>query len=258
MIPRFIPRNILALILMFGITNAIVACKTVSKETSSSKAAYPKSTHVWTNEEKRKALDIMVESSKRVSRTIKDGRRSLAPSKVGEDDISEISESNFRVTAENVLENMAELELTKKTAIALNKMLTVGLVPKKDWGNYLYRPRDAKYANQTDSFVDGDPEKLYKWLGSPAAVALFRSDPIALAEIVHNNIAALDSFPDGNGRLSRLMADLVLMKAGMAPASYTTMEEYFSRGTPRAPVSRAFRQQYFREIIQLGQKKLRL
>ena len=209
------------------------------------------STKLWTEEKKELAFYIMQTGSENASRTVAQGRRFLAPETIPDGQISEIADRNFQATLEYVLEHINEIEINKNTAIKLNRMLTQDLVPIKIQGDYLYRTRGT-YINQTDKFVRKSPEIFYNWLSSDAAQRLHAQDPISFAEILHNNIAALDSFPDGNGRLSRLLADIALMKKGLAPAFYTDMSEYFKRGNARSPVSRSERIEYFKEIVERG------
>jgi hypothetical protein len=210
----------------------------------------------WTADNRKRAVDIMVVGSLNVSRTKVVGRRFIAPPSIKDGEIAEIAERNFRKAADYMFDHLDELEINLATAAAFNRILTTDLVPKNDWGQFDYRT-GGPYVNQTDPFVKGRPQNLYAWLESPAAKDLAQHDPVALAEIVHNSIAALDSFPDGNGRLSRLFADFVLIKRGMAPAFYTDMKRYFDVGNARSPVSRAVRQDYFREIVERGQRALR-
>lgn len=210
---------------------------------------------IWTNEKKELALNIMLSGSDKVSRTVALGRRFMAPSDIRGEDISVIAEENFRKAASFILENLESLEINKETAIKINRILTEGLVPEERRGNYLFR-LNGPYVNQTDTFIDGDPVKFYQWLESDEGKKLFREDPVRFAETIHNAIAALDSFPDGNGRLSRMLSDLALMKSGRAPALYSSMEDYFLRGNARSDVSRSVRLDYYREIAENGQRVL--
>lgn len=205
---------------------------------------------------REQALQIMLEGSLNVSRTKASGRRFMAPEDVADNQIAVLAEANFRKAANYVLLNFEHLEINLKTATVLNKILTEGLVPQEVRGQFNYRPL-GPYAHQLGPEIGTLPKDFYvTWLSSPQAKALYEVDPIAFAEVVHNAVVSLDSFPDGNGRLSRLFADLVLIKSGQAPAFYTSMKDYFDRGNARAPVSREVRQQYFREIVEKGRKAL--
>ena len=199
-------------------------------------------------------LQVMVEGSLNVSRTKVDARRFLAPDSVPTKAIPETAEANFRRAATFVIKNAASLPLNRTTAITINKMVTEGLVPEKTRGDPLYRLR-SKYSTVTDPFVGGDVNRFYDWL-EQTAPKLGPRDPIDLAEKIHYNMSALDSFPDGNGRTARLMADLALLKHGVAPASYTEMTDYFAHGNPRSPVTRDEKREYFRSIVARGQARL--
>lgn len=204
-------------------------------------------------QEKKVFEKMMLEGSLNVSRTKVVGRRFMAPQTVANGDISAIAEANFREAARYVLQNLSSLPIDLATATTLNKILTENLVPEDVRGSYAYRSQGA-YRFEADAVVEGNVHKYYEWLSSQEARHLFATDPVALAERVHNNTVSFDSFPDGNGRLSRLFADLILMKAGFAPAYYTSMKDYFDRGNPRSEVGRKQRQEYFSEIVERGQK----
>lgn len=209
----------------------------------------------WSKEKKDIAYDIILSGSKEVSRTISLGNRFLAPVKVTDKKILIIAEQNFKKATLFILKNLHTLKVNRKTAIKLNRILTNKLVPDKIRGNYKYRlNRPDSYLKEADSFVNGDPDNFYDWLDSEDAKKLFSRDPVIFAEIIHNNIVVLDSFPDGNGRLSRLLSDLALMKSNRAPAFYTSMEDYFETGNFLSNVSREVRIEYYKKIAKKGQE----
>jgi Fic family protein len=210
----------------------------------------------WSQAKREQALQMMLDGSSRVSRTVKNGRRFLAPAEIKDADVTTIAEQNFREAARYVVENFEKLPVNQDTAIRLNMMLTEKLVPEEDRGNFLFRLHGT-YAPDTDDFVGGNPNNFYSWLDSPMAQELQKSNPVEFAEKLHYNLAALDSFPDGNGRLSRLFADLALLRAGMPPAYYTDMDDYFARGTVRSPVTRKQVAEYFREIVKRGREAMK-
>lgn len=210
----------------------------------------------WNAESRAKALEIMLAGSQKASRTVALGRRFIAPQAVPDSAISGIAEKNFLSAATYALENSKDLPINLETATKLNKMLTEGLVPEVDRGNFNFRPNGA-FGHQSDSFVAGSPTKFYKWLDTADAKKMADEDPVGFAESLHNNLVSLDSFPDGNGRLSRLLSDLALIRAGRGPAFYTDMKDYFARGNARAEVSREERKAYYREIAEKGDKAMR-
>src|SRR5260370_39493265 len=54
-----------------------------------------------------------------------------------------------------------------------------------------------------------------RWLISEAAL---RYDPLTRAAIAHHDFEALHPFTDGNGRVGRLLVNLVIMQVGYPPA----------------------------------------
>jgi hypothetical protein len=236
----------LALALAIGAGLAAGTARAERVEASSAAQAAPS---------REESVRIMVEGSLEVSRTKVEGRRFLASPSLRERQIARTAERNFREAARFVVDNADRLQLNRDTAIAINRLVTRGLVPEGDRGNHLYRPVSG-YSSVTDDFVGGDVERFYRWLAS-AGTAAGPRDPVLLAERIHHNMSALDSFPDGNGRTARIMADLALLKHGRAPALYTHMADYFVRGSPRAPGPRADRLAYFREIAARGQARAR-
>lgn len=202
------------------------------------------------------ALKIMMEGSLNVSRTKVLGRRFIAPTEIKDDQIAVIAEANFDTAARFVLKNFDSLEINLETAVILNKILTKGLVPENKRGQYDYRV-GGTYVHQIDPSIGYHPRDFYiTWLNSPSAKSLYESSPIEFAEIIHNTVMSLDSFPDGNGRLSRLFADLALIKKNISPAYYTSMKDYFERGNSRSDVPRSVRQSYFYEIVIRGMSLL--
>lgn len=205
---------------------------------------------------KEAALEIMMEGSLSLSRTKSTGRRFMAPDSVTDEQISKIAEVNFRRAARFILENFENLEMNLQTAVTINKILTKELVPEEVRGRFDYRAYGD--SPEIDKNIGQLPKDFYvTWLSSPAAKLMFKTSPVEFAEVVHNTVVALDSFTDGNGRLSRLLADLALIKSGLAPADYTSMQDYFDRGNTRSGVAREVRKQYFKEVVRRGQLRLR-
>src|SRR5688572_10532971 len=154
----------------------------------------------------------MMYGSFQMSRSHALGRSLLAPRTLTKAELQATTERDFAVAARYVVSHRHELPLTLSTAQAINRLLTAGTVPEHMRGQAAYR---------------ADPARLYAWLASSEAVALGQRDPVALAERVHDEVSRLDAFPDGNGRTARLLADLVLLQHGQAPALYQSLEDYF-------------------------------
>lgn len=62
--------------------------------------------------------------------------------------------------------------------------------------------------------VSSEMEALIRWYDSAKQYV----HPIELAAVFHHKLVAIQPFMDGNGRLSRLAMNVILMKAGYPPA----------------------------------------
>lgn len=217
----------------------------------------------WTPAEKEAALRIMLEGSANVSRTKVHGQILFPPEDIPLEQVSTVTAWNFEVAARYVLDHFEDLPVTLATAETLIELLTRKIEPDTHYAGtqsmartkFDYRVH-GKFVNQCPECADGTPRSFYAWLESPQAKQLQKENPVVFAETVHNDVVALDSFADSNGRLSRMLADLALLRGGFAPASYTDMEDYFARGSARSPVTREQRQAYFREIVRSGESRL--
>ncbi|MCA9581929.1 MAG: Fic family protein [Myxococcales bacterium] len=204
---------------------------------------------------KTKMHDVMVEGSLQASRTTSLGRlprrlrgkipnfirmqkplrKKYAPrAGLPGDELVRIASKNFEIGVGFVLANARRVPLNAETATHVNRIVTNGLVPRKVWGQIDYRR---------------DPSAFYRWLESPEAQVLETTDPVALAERVHHEISRLDSFPDGNGRTARLLADFVLIRNGHGPAYYPSKAEYFAFGNSRSGASRGEQLSFFRSMV---------
>jgi hypothetical protein len=189
----------------------------------------------------RDAVLSLMSRGTQISRTVAEGENLLLPRwEVPGWDIRYVAQQNFERAAAYVVDHYADLPVNLATAIFLNKMLTKDLVPEKNLGEVGFRQNGK------------NPHAFYHWLESPAALRIGHTHPDLLAHLVHHNIGMLDSFPDGNGRLARLMADLALLRRGRAPALYEDRRSYFAS----FGLSPAARRACFMERARNGQRAL--
>jgi Fic family protein len=74
---------------------------------------------------------------------------------------------------------------------------------------------DGKIREFTDPLqVAGEMERLIKWYEAEKG----QRHPIELTGMVHHRLASIHPFTDGNGRVSRLVTNTLLMQAGYTPA----------------------------------------
>lgn len=190
------------------------------------------------------ALYIMTAGSLNLSRTAIVGRKFFAHD-LDHDQVKDKATINFLRTAEWMIDNVADLPLSLDTAEQINRMLTEGLVPERLRGNLFFHG-NPKFHDEVKLF--------YRWLESDKGKAFAREHPVEMAERLHFLLSFFDGAPDSNGRTARMMADLALMKAGMAPAFYLDIDDYFTRGSVRSGVSLEQRRRYFREMVDRGQE----
>ncbi len=122
----------------------------------------------------------------------------------------------------------------EKTLKELHKLTVDGIVPEDQAGKYrqvgvvlrdvltgevVHRPRPAvEVAYQLEEF--------FAWLNSATAWDLH---PIIKAGVVHYAIIHIHPFTEGNGRVSRAMATLILLNEGYDIRRLFSLEEYYDK-----------------------------
>jgi hypothetical protein len=138
------------------------------------------------------------------------------------------------IAARFVLDNFAVLPVNAHTAALLNTLLDTGEVNPAEAQAMVDAPVDQNLA----IWVGDSLRRLDTDLCSDVALQLQREDPVAYAEFVHQRVVTLHAFIghashswrplDENGRTARLMAALVLLKAGLPPPYHRQVLEYFN------------------------------
>jgi len=187
------------------------------------------------------AVAIMLAGSMMLSRTNLLGRRVIAEDGLSAAQVQTAAERNFRTAAEWVASNAADLRLNRDTVISINRILTRDLL-------------DDAIAGDPDFRADSTP--FFRWLETESHQVLDREGPEGLAYRIHFKLTRMHGFPDANARTARLLADLVLLQNGLAPAMHASLKDYFEKGTgvSRRRINHATRKSYWREAIALGQR----
>lgn len=86
-------------------------------------------------------------------------------------------------------------------------------------GDVTFRPLSAVE-------VPFQSEELFSWLSSERAG---EHHPVLRAGVVHYELVRIHPFTDGNGRVARAMALLVLLREGYDAKHFFSIEEYFDR-----------------------------
>lgn len=189
------------------------------------------------------AVAIMLAGSMMLSRTNLLGRRVIAEDGLSTAQVQATAERNFRTAAEWVANNAADLRLNRATVIALNRILTRNLL-------------DDAIAGDPDYRADSAP--FFRWLETEVPQVLESEGPEELAYRIHFKLTRMHGFPDANARTARLLADLVLLQNGLAPAMHTSLKGYFEKGTgvSRRRINHTTRRSYWHEAIALGQRMI--
>ncbi len=136
------------------------------------------------------------------------------------------------------VEKMAEEEghLTIKKIMDLHKILMKGLLPEEKQGNCR---TGSIYV--VDDLGDGREQLRYE--GPPADKVLFlinelltwlhhaekeKLHPIIRAGIFHLQFVSIHPFPDGNGRITRLLTQYILYKAGWDFRKIIVLEDFYN------------------------------
>lgn len=123
---------------------------------------------------------------------------------------------------------------TEKILKDLHKLTVKGIVPEDEEGEYrhvqvvlrdvltgdiVHRPCPAVE-------VPFQMEDFFEWLNSPTASDIH---PVIKAGIIHYAIVNIHPFTEGNGRVSRAMATLILLNEGYDIRKLFSLEEYYDK-----------------------------
>ncbi len=167
------------------------------------------------------------------------GKKAIAPEELSHEDVMTITYANFERTAQIVLRRAPQLSVSLRTVQEINRSLTVGLVDDSIRGKLFHG----------DAWFHQEVKQFYRFLETPKFRRFMRKFPVEAAHWIHYVISVQDVLPDANSRTSKMMADLILLKAGLAPAYYESMDEFFEQGGPRSSLSVQQRLNYFYRIV---------
>ena len=127
--------------------------------------------------------------------------------------------------------------ITEKTLLRIHKLVTDKTLPKNQSGYYrkgpvyvvrrrIGLPDEVVYAGPDAKDVPRLCQDLIKWLKESEVQNI---NPVIVAGIVHQEIAAIHPFSDGNGRTARAMATLVLYQRGYDFRRLFALEDYYNK-----------------------------
>ncbi|MBI5621252.1 Fic family protein [Candidatus Falkowbacteria bacterium] len=134
-----------------------------------------------------------------------------------------------------------KISITEKIILKIHQLVTADTLPEEQSGHYrqgpIYvvrrrygQPQEIVYTGPAAKKVPGLMKDLVTWL-SPGTENEIH--PIIVAGIVHQEIAAIHPFADGNGRTARALATLILYKRGYDFRRLFALEDYYNQDRPK-------------------------
>jgi len=143
------------------------------------------------------------------------------------------------IKALDAIPEYAAQKLDTKLLLNIHKTITKGtLKDSKDSG--VFRDRqvfvgrrifDGTQFKEVVEYMPPDTKKVpylvkefFAWLNSNKSKAI---NPIILAGVTHYEVARIHPFIDGNGRVARLLASLILYKSGFDHRRFFALDDYY-------------------------------
>ncbi len=130
--------------------------------------------------------------------------------------------------------------ITEKVILKIHKLVTADTLPKEQSGCYRKAlvhvvkrrpgmPDEIVYTGPAAEKVPELISNLVKWIRESSKKEIH---PIIAAGIVHQEIAAIHPFSDGNGRTARALATLILYERGYDFRHLFALEDYYNTNRP--------------------------
>ncbi len=130
-----------------------------------------------------------------------------------------------------------EQSITEKVLFNIHKLVTDKTLPKEQCGHYRKSrvyvvrrrqgfPDEVVYKGPEANKVPELCKNLIRWVAESEKKEI---NPIIVAGIVHQEIAAIHPFSDGNGRTARALATLILYRLGYDFRRLFALEDYYNR-----------------------------
>jgi len=127
--------------------------------------------------------------------------------------------------------------ITERVLLNIHKLVTDKTLPKEQSGHYrkghifvvkrrLGFPDEIIYTGPEAEKVQKLCKELLDWMAKNEKNKI---NPAIMAGIVHQEIAAIHPFADGNGRTARALATLILYKFGYDFRRLFALEDYYNR-----------------------------
>lgn len=127
-------------------------------------------------------------------------------------------------------------KITTKTILQIHKYVTQNTLLKEQSGTFRLGPvyvvrhfmglnKKVIYTAPSANLVIKLISQLVDWLNNKETLNI---NPIIIAGVVHQEIAAIHPFSDGNGRVARALSTLILYKTGFDFRKLFALEDYYN------------------------------
>ena len=131
--------------------------------------------------------------------------------------------------------------ITEKVILKIHKLVTLKTLPEDQSGYYrrgpIYvvrrrygQPTEVVYSGPAAEKVASLMKDLVVWIIASAEKEI---NPVIVAGIFHQEIAAIHPFNDGNGRTARALATLILYQRGYDFRKLFALEDYYNKDRPQ-------------------------
>lgn len=128
-------------------------------------------------------------------------------------------------------------KITQRTILKIHKLVTDKTLPEEQCGHYrtgkiyvvrrrLGLPQETVYTGPPAKQVNKLMTNLIDWLKQSHDKDIH---PVIVAGIIHQEIAAIHPFSDGNGRTARALATLILYQRGYDFRRLFALEDYYNK-----------------------------
>lgn len=131
--------------------------------------------------------------------------------------------------------------ITEKVILKIHHLVTKNTLPDDQSGHYrpgpIYvvrrkfgLPAEVVYTGPVANKVPRLMRELINWIKESSNKDIY---PVIVAGIVHQEIAAIHPFNDGNGRTARALATLILYQRGYDFRRLFALEDYYNQDRPK-------------------------
>jgi Fic family protein len=130
--------------------------------------------------------------------------------------------------------------LTEKVVLKIHKLVTDKTLPDEQCGKYRNGPVYVvrrRFGFPDEKVYTGPEATIVKKLMAGLVAWIQESEkqdihPVIVAGILHQEIAAIHPFADGNGRTARALATLILYQRGFDFRRLFALEDYYNKDRP--------------------------